>query len=80
MISGQGTTLGGVGLKKGFIQVTTGTFRGATTFHCHADGNLLVKFEGVDAPVSYPWVVGDAFPIVCESITVSTGTFSIGHD
>jgi hypothetical protein len=79
MISKQGETLQGVGLTQGNIQVTSGVFLDATTFHCHANGT--VEFTWVDdSKNTYPFVAGDSFPLRAKSIKVVTGTFSIGFD
>lgn len=79
MYSGRGDSLQGVGLSKGNTQVTTGTFGGATTFHCHVEGEVSFTYEGGSTAV-FTFAVGDAFPFIAKSITVNSGTFSIGFD
>ena len=79
MKSKQGDSLNGVGLSQGNTQVTSGTFKDATTFYCHADGDL--KFKWADGTSdTYSWVKGDNFPVFATAIEVVSGTFSVGYD
>lgn len=79
MISAQGVTLQGVGLKQGNIQKSDGVYPGASTFHCHTDGTLKIFFKDGTAE-SFSFVAGDAFPIACKAIEITAGSFSIGND
>ena len=79
MRSANQDTLQGVALTQGRIQVTAGTFEKATTFHCHEDGIVTLTFED-GSTKEVDCVAGDAFPFAAASLTVTSGTFSIGYD
>jgi len=79
MMSKQGDTLQGVALTQAGALKTTGDFKDATTFHCHADGSLKVLWID-DSTETLAFVAGDAFPIKAKAIEITTGTFSIGYD
>ena len=79
MQSKQGRTLGGVGLTQGNIAKGDGTYKGATTFHCVASGDLQFVFaDGGSEIVNF--VSGQAFPVDCKEIIIKSGTFHIGFD
>lgn len=79
MISKQGQTLQGVGLTQGNIQVGSGVFAGATTFYCHTAGDIKATFAD-DSSKTISLTAREAFPIVCKSLEVVSGSFSIGFD
>lgn len=79
MISKQGQTLQGVGLTQGNIQVSSGEFLGATTFYCHVAGDVEATFIDTTTK-TISLTAREAFPIVCKSLKVVSGSFSIGFD
>jgi len=84
MQSKQGRTLPVIGLSEGHINVTTGIFKGATTFHCVADGQLGFKYNNQDRTIAddlQGFIKGDSFGVQnIEYIKIMTGTFHIGFD
>lgn len=66
-------------LQQGFAFVTSGTFNNPSGFHCHADGGATVTWlDGSTQNITA--VAGDAFPIRCKSIEITSGTWSINQD
>ena len=83
MQSKQGRTLPFLGLSEGFMNKTTGSFDGATTFHCVAAGDLTFEFNNVDSAraETISFLAGDTFGIKnAQFIKIASGTFHIGFD
>ena len=84
MISRQGDSLGQLGLSEGNINVTAGIFKGATTFHCVADGTLGFKYNSQDSTRPddiQAFIAGDSFGVKnLDYMKVITGTFHICFD
>ena len=83
MQSKQGRTLPFLGLSEGHINLISGSFLGATTFHCVADGTLTIGYNNADSArtVTEAFIAGDSFGIKnAKFLKIVTGTFHIGFD
>ena len=79
MRSKQGDLIQGVALTQGNIDVTTGTFKSASTVECVLDGDITLNFaDGTSKTTTF--TAGRANPVDCVSVTIVSGTWVIGFD
>ena len=80
MKSNEGTTLDGVTLTQGLVNLTTGAKKGINHAYCSAAGNLTITWlDGTTSVVAC--IVGESHPIAeNKTVAVTTGTFHLSRD